>query len=496
MEAEKNRRIPEKYLKLFTDEFLRLPPRITVPPSYVGPPDPYTQDQTPVPPIVNIYMVYPGLDTLGSQELPIHDNVEHCDNTSEWDENESITSDSTDDLLLIESSDLLLEHEEVIHGDLDPNPDRSPTDEEDMSDDEALFIQFLTSFSSNEDDKSEDPVSNEQASMAINKDDDIYVAPYHETRSSRNLKKLYKLKIERQRQKSEAESHREELKDQDLDKFPQKLQNESCQQRNCLLPHIVGSYAMEENVSEEWCGDTGKLISNTSTPKKNKDRKIHFAEPLQDIGADGAIRKGTDHSSVQKDLDGSLMSGETSMGSDDTQIQQRTLGNPNRIRGIKNILHTANRNDGVNDHSDEAEDINKSFSSARRFSLPESLIVNSIAAKSIIICREIIPEVIVENCELSDPDESRGHSEEGDSESEINEKLNIATPDLGDLDNIPFPTLLGNCVMKKSETDDGESLEKSTARFGLPIAISMEKIKAMLLGAVNTSSVINEGFMK
>ena len=184
------------------------------------------------------------------------------------------------------------------------------------------------------------------------------------------------------------------------------------------------------------------------------------------------------------------------MGSDDTQIQQRTLGNPNRIRGIKNILHTANRNDGVNDHSDEAEDINKSFSSTRRFSLPESLIVNSTAAKSITICREIIPEVIVENCELSDPDASHGRSEVDDSESEINEKLNIATPDLGDLDNIPFPTLLGDRVMKKGETDDGESFEKSTARLGLPIAISMEKIKAMLLGAVNTSAVINEGFIK
>ena len=488
MEAEKNRRIPKKYLKLFTDEFLRLPSRITVPPSYVGPPDPYMQDQKPSPPIVNIYMVYPGLDTSGNQGLPIHDNVEHC----EWDENDSITSDSTDDLLLVESSDLLLEHEEVIHGDLDPNPDGSPTDEEDMSDDEALFIQFLTSFSSNEDDKSEDPLSNEQASMAINKDDDIYVAPYHETRSSHNLKKLYKLKIERQRQKSEAESHREELKDQDLDKFPQKLQNESCQQRNCLLPHIVGSYAMEENVSEEY-GDTGKLPINTSTQKKNKDRKIHFAEPVQDTGGDGAIRKGTDHNTVQKDLDGSLMSKETIMVGDDVQIKQETLGN--RIHGIKNILHTANRNNNVNDHRDEAED-DKSFSRTRRFSLPESLIVNSIAAKSITICREILPEVIVENCELSDPDESRGHSEEGDSESEINEKLNIATPDLADLDNIPFPTLLGNCVMKKGETDDGESLEKSTARFGLPIAISMEKIKAMLLGAVNTSSVINEGFMK
>ena len=489
--GEENRRIPEKYLKLFTDEFLRLPSRITVPPGYVGPTDPYTQDQTPAPPIVNIYMVYPGLDTPGNQELPIHDNVEHC----EWDENDSITSDSTDDLLLVESSDLLLEHEEVIRGDLDPNPDRSPTDEEDMSDDEALFIQFLTSFSSNEDDKSEDPVSIKQASMATNKDDDIYVAPYQETRSSRNLKKLYKLKIERQRQKSEAESHREELKDQDLDKFPQKLQNESCQQRNCLLPHIVGSYAMEEKVSEE-CGDTGKLISKTSTPKKNKDRKIHFAEPVKDIGVDGAIRKETDHNSEQKDLDESLMGKETITVGSDVQIKQGTLGNPNRIRGIKNMLHTANRNDDVNDHSDEAEDDSKSFARTRRFSLPESLIVNSIAAKSIRICREIIPEVIVENCELSDPDESHGHSEEGDSESEINEELNVATPDLGDLDNIPFPTLLGNCVMKKVETDDGESLEKSTARLGLPIAISMEKIKAMLLGAVNTSSVINEGFIK
>ena len=492
MEEEKNRRIPEKYLKLFADEFLRLPSRITVPPSYVAPSDPYMQGQTPAPPIVNIYMVYPGLDTLANQGLPVHDIVGHCDNTSEWDENDSITSDSTEDLLLVESSDLLLEHGEVIQGDLDPNPDSSPTDEEDMSDDEALFIQFLTSFSSNEDDKSEDPLSKEQASMATNKGEDIYVAPYEETRSSRNLKKLYKLKIERQRQKSETESHIEEPKDLDLDKFPQKLQNESCQQRNCLLPHIVGSYAMEENVSEE-CGDTGKLISKTSTPKKNKDRKIHFAEPVKDMGVDGAIRKATDHNSVQKDLDKSLMGKETITVGADVQIKQRTPGNPNRIRGIKNMLHTANRNDDVNDHSDEAEDDSKNFARTRRFSLPESLIVNSIAAKSIRICREIIPEVIVENCELSDPAESHGHSEEGDSESEINEELNVATPDLGDLDNIPFPTLLGNCVMKK---DDGESLEKSTARLGLPIAISMEKIKAMLLGAVNTSSVINEGFIK
>ena len=495
MEAEKNRRIPEKYLKLFTDEFLRLPSRITVPPSYVVPSDPYTQDQRPAPPVVNIYMVYPGLNTPDNQGPPIHDNNEHCDITSEWDENDSIRSDSTDDLLLVESSDLLLEHEEVIQGDLDPTADSSPTDE-DMSDDEALFIQFLTSFSSNEDDKAEDPVSIELASIATNKDEDIYVAPYHETRSSRNLKKLYKLKIERQRQKSEAESHKEERKDLDLDKFPQKLQNESCQQRNCLLPHIVGSYVMEENVSAEY-GDIGKLINNTSTPKKNKDRKIHFAEPVQDIEADAGIRKGTDHNSVQKDLEESLISKETITVSDAIPMQQGTLGNPNRIRGIKNMLHTMNRNNNVNDNSDESEDDNKKFGSTRRFSLPESLIVNSIAAKSITICREIIPEVIVENCELNDPDESHGHSEEeGDSESEINEKLNIATPDLGDLDNIPFPTLLGNCVMKKGETDNGGSLEKSTARFGLPIAISMEKIKAMLLGAVNTSSVINEGFMK
>ena len=483
MEAEKNRRIPEKYLKLFADEFLRLPSRITVPPSYVGPSGPYMQDQTPAPPVVNIYMMYPGLDPPSNQGFHIHGNDEHCDNTSEWDGDDSITSDSTDELLLVESSDLLLEHEDVTHGDLDHNPDNSPA-EEDMSDDEALFIKFFTSFSSNEDDKPEDTVSNEQLSM-VNKDEDIYVAPYQETRSSRNLKKLYKLKMERQRQQSEAESHTEEQRDLDLDKFPQKLQNESY--------HIVGSYAMEGNLSEEYV-DTRKLIGNTSTPKKNKDRKIHFAEPVQDVGADGAIRKGPDHKSVVKDFDESFMRKETMSVGDDVPIQE-TFGNPNRIRRIENMLRTANTNNDVNDHIDEAENT-QSFATRRRFSLPESRIVNSIAAKSITICREIIPEVIVENCEHSYVGNSHDHSEETESESENDEKLNIATPDLGDLDNIPFPTLLGNYLMKKDETDEGEPLEKSTAHLGLPIAISMEKIKAMLLGAVNTSSVINEGFMK
>ena len=487
MEAENNRRIPEKYLKLFADEFLRLPSRITVPPSYVGPSGPYMQDQTPTAPVVNIYMMYPGLDPPSHQGFHINGNDGHCDNTSEWDDDESITSDSTDELLLVESSDLLLEHEDIMHGDLDPNPNpyNSPT-EEDMSDDEALFIKFFTSFSSNEDDKSEDTVFKEQSSVATNKDEDIFVAPYQETRSSRNLKKLYKLKMERQRQQSEAESHTEEPRDLDLDKFPQKLQNKSCQQRECLFPHIVGSYAMEENLSEEYV-DTGKLIGNTSTPKKNKDRKIHFAEPEQDMGAEGAIKKATNHKSVVKDSDESITVG------NDVQIQG-TLGNPNRIRRIENMLRTAHRNNDVNDHIDDAEDT-QSFA-RRRFSLPESRIVNSIAAKSIAICREIIPEVIVENCEHSDVGNSHDHSEECESESENNEKLNVATPDIGDLDNIPFPTLLGNDFIKKDETDESEPLEKSTAHLGLSIAISMEKIKAMLHGAVNTSSVINEGFMK
>ena len=517
METEKERAIPEKYLKLFSDEFLRLPSRLTrVPPGYGAPPlppgptpeplqDPALdrrylplmppQDPTPpsgapppplLPPVVNIYMMYPGLDAGGNHgDHRIHDNTEHGDDTSEWDEEEedSVASDSTDDLLLVNSRDLFLGPEcedggATCSNSLGFNLESSPCDDDVMSDDEAHFIKFLTSFSSNEGDKVETCEIREKEKLTCSVEDsdegeEVEITPYPETRSGRNLKKLFKLKIERQRQKSELESPSEDLREMDLDKFPQKLQDERFQQEDCLFHGITGSYSMEQDAIEEQ-GGIEKQCAVTSTPKKSKERKIHFAEPLRDEDSDDE-----DDDDDHRDADS------PDKGRDAEGDVELPVCKPNSARRMANLLPAADKG-FANLHGED-----------RRFSLPSNMFRNNMAVKSM-ASWETIPEVVIESCDLSSSSESHSPVDDAeDSGSENNEKLNIATPDLSDPENVPFPKLLGNYLLKKGLVqEDGGSLERSTARLGLPIAISMEKIRAMLLGAVSTSSAMNDGFVK
>ena len=514
MEEEKERAIPEKYLKLFSDEFLRLPSRLTrLPPGYSPPPlppgpppeplqDPALdprylplmppQDPTPpsgapppiLPPVVNIYMMYPGLDSGGNHgNHRIHDNTEHGDDTSEWEEEEedSVASDSTDDLLLVNSRDLFLgseceEGDATCSNNLGFNLENSPCDDDVMSDDEAHFIKFLTSFSSNEGDKVETSEIKEKLTCSVEDSDDgeeVEITPYPETRSGRNLKKLFKLKIERQRQKSELESPSVDLREMDLDKFPQKLQDQRFQQEeNCLSPRITGSYSMEEDAIKEQ-GGIEQQFAATSTPKKRKERKIHFAEPLRDEDSDDEDDDDDDHRDA----------GGPDKGRDAEGDVELPVCKPNSARRMANLLPAADKG-FANLHGED-----------RRFSLPSNMFRNNMAVKSMALW-ETIPEVVIESCDLSSSSESPVEEAE-DSGSENNEKLNIATPDLSDPENVPFPKLLGNYLLKKElAEEDGASLQHSTARLGLPIAISMEKIRAMLLGAVSTSSAINDGFVK
>ena len=440
-------------------------------------------------------MMYPA---LGNQGTGVHGNLGHHDDISELDEEGPVASDSTDDLLLIESNDLFLHPDVAVHVNFDQ--DTSPTDDE-MSGDEALFVQFLNSFSSSEGDKLDRDLTNDQHSLDSDmnvypqNDEEIQYAEYRETRSSQNLKTLYKLKMERQRQKVAVASQIQELRDLELDRFSEKLQNGNGNEKmSYMLPRIVGSYSIEETTEKE----IDKQIRHASTPRKSKDGKIQFVEPMKEEEIEeNTVRKRSEYEDKLESIEEFGDKDECTGWNLSDEVKRRDKQTEQSHYGahIQEIL----RNKDMRNILDGVVGNTEISAKSRRLSLPDRLIVNNMAAKSMAICREIIPEVIVERCESNDnSDENQIETEESNSDSENHPTYNKTdcAAQLADLDHIPFPKLLGN-LLKQHKVDKNEKLEgNSTVRLGLPIAISMEKTGVMLLGTVNTSSIINDGFLK
>ena len=466
MEDNSKRRKPKKFLKLFSDEFLRLPARLNSPlHCYLGLRRTLGRDYAAVPPVVNVFMLPPGMKDPGQGSGmvgPVQGSLEDQEMFDEWEDAESVHSDSTDDLIVLGTDDLLFQQRVAdALGDpdalIDPEVGGVVSDDE-MSEDEVHVVQFWKSFVDPDDTLLENaesarlikngtksPSSQEQLLPARSDPG----GDFGEGRkSSQNLKKLHQRKLARQ-ERRDMMQQMQELKNLQLEKFRRDLQGTTMTQCHSLSLSFGSSFSAQEDqpAEEEYLGlprrvpDKDSLFSNPDqgTRDKSDETDAEEKDPLErEEQRDEKLKKKR-----QTFREGKKSSCSCCRSS---EILSSKLRVPNNTR---------------------EEDL---FDTWEQESVPASLVVEQIAAKTAAICREILPEIVQSKLENKALLKDASHGSLG----AISETVDDVIEDTHD---IPFPKFLGNLVVAASEEGHNFS-EKKAASLDLPL--SLGKIRTLL----------------
>ncbi len=651
-----NRVVASRYLKLFSDEFLPLPARlgnaspqlgitggVPQPWGYPGYPEDLSQ-----PAVISVYMLYPELDPRRgfhrNQGSGVLRNLGSLGNSTDYEEVRSLASDCTEDQLWEESAhDLMYDPDFQLDLDLDEEDDMSFSgddvdDEDEMSEDEALFVQFINSFPEEDAKHEEDPakrkknpakrkeaeppaqqkkdprekpkpedsprwskpkldrrasggrykqrvprvveLSMEEAMMHPGRQPSLesptVVAMrrfinFRDTKSSQNLKKLHKLKFDphHQHRRREMAEHVQKPQHLQLDRFCQHLREGVVCPVIRDLPETEDAFvspagrskgeeqddAEEVNTSDDVVpfgsyGSGPELVRRSqSTPRttapKNRDKKIQFVVPTKTFtprkldrsrsceGPGGSsARRNRGLECYPRDPKGlkARRGVMTNLALASSSFNSSDGDDFNRVADLKPFDcsdETERKSDKSElDETTETSEENKkmeasgqeSANRSRKSSRSNNPVVEEIAAKTVAICRELLPELIQDHIDLSDI-ESESPTTAGNTPS-VGTPTPPAHPVLEspmikpgawayasvaelmeDVDSIPFPKLLGNLISTDGAwgPGDGGSAAGGTgdaaggARRPEPPPLPVERIRTFLRG-VSCSSGESTGF--
>ncbi len=452
----------QKCLKLFRDEFLHLPSRLTRPMSPLVTRSPkelidlnwmYDADKednsfSTSPQTANIFVVHQG--PSGSEAI--------LDGKSDGDDldSDSISSDVTDDLL-VESEILLDEDLHLDLGSLDP-----VSDEEEAS-------RVVISVSKN---------------LGANPDGGY---------------------IDEPESRFDAFDALKELNDLELDKFPQKLKEES---KAYNFPFIVGTYSI-----------------NNSTPRE-KDEHMNKFEPVSDIGnledvgfqdvvgdelEDELFIDGV--SSDVNTVEGRPLRENALDDGIDLELQNETKSKApvlasclpatldiERLNAQDSGIISDGSNENLLSEMPEKTGDNASTCSTVRLLMPKSVPPSQLLPEVLVLSKEVLPDFKAEKLIITqigrecDSEYSSGAST---ARLSLPEVLNVG--ELGLAQSLSLnPT--GNLTFDMKYKPDSQELESdamsscSSVRLALPREIAIQRMRSILLGAVDTTSAITQGF--
>ena len=470
----------QKCLKLFRDEFLHLPSRLTRPMSPLVTRSPkelidlnwmYDADKednsfSTSPQTANIFVVHQG--PSGSEAI--------LDGKSDGDDldSDSISSDVTDDLL-VESEILLDEDLHLDLGSLDPVSDE----------DEASRVVISVS-----------------KNVGANPDGSYIDGPESRFDAFDALK---------------------ELNDLELDKFPQKLKEES---KAYNFPFIVGTYSINKSPDKNSDKTVCEKQGSTSTPRE-KDEHMNKCEPVSDIGIledvgfqdvvcdeleDELFIDGVSSSDVNTVEARSLSENAIDDGIDlelqnETKLKAPVLASSlpatpdiERFNAQDSGIISDGSNENLLSEIPEKTGDNASACSTVRLLMPKSINPSQFLPDVLVLSKEVLPDLKAEKLIITqigrecDSEYSSGASTARVSLPEV---LNVG--ELGLAQSLSLnPT--GNLTFDMKYKPDSQEQESdamsscSSVRLALPREVAIQRMRSILLGAVDTTSAITQGF--